>query len=406
MRLLARYFLAAGMATLTGTPAHAQQDAAAEPAVAQAAEATASDTWFTRVAFSPSRVIAASDFQSGGDAARSVSVEIGRQTNGSADWHRVYNYPSYGVGLYAARFDRAQELGQPLAVYGFFSWPFPIAQRVQLSADVGIGVTWNWNAFDARTNPTNTALGSSLAYQVSGAALVHYLASAHASVFAGVNVTHWSNGATKQPNLGLAVIGPQVGVRYDVARRTAHPRVRDADLPAFVPAWELVGGGAGSSKNVVAAGSGATASGDRRRSFGAFNVTTAVQRQFYRFGKIASGADITYDGAAGARVDVVNGREIESRAPADQRFAVGVYGGYEHVMARLSVLLHLGYTVSRGVEDENVPRFYQRYGARFRFSEHLWGTFAVRSVKGRKANFMELGLGYRVRLAGRGARQP
>jgi hypothetical protein len=406
MRVIARYFLAASMAILAGTTAHAQQDSAGGPAAATATDATAPDTWFTRVAFSPSRVIAASDFQSGGDAARSVSVEIGRQTNGSSDWHRVYNYPSYGVGLYAARFDHEQELGKPLAAYGFFSWPFPIARRVQLSADVGLGVTWNWNPFDARTNPTNTALGSSLAYHVQGAALVGYLATAHASVFAGVNVTHWSNGATKQPNLGLAVIGPEIGVRYDVDARTAHARPRDADLPAFVPAWEFVVGGAGSSKNVVAAGTGATLNGDRRRSFAAFNVTAAVQRQFYRFGKVASGADVTYDGAAGARVDVVNGREIDSRAPADQRFATGVYGGYEHVMARLSVLLHLGYTLSRGVEDENVPRFYQRYGARFQFSDHLWGTFAVRSVKGRKADFMELGLGYRVRLAGRGARQP
>src|SRR5262249_51127839 len=124
---------------------------------------------FVRVAMTPSRVVASSDFRSGGDAATAVSIEVGRQTNGSADWHRVYSYPSYGVGLSAARFDHGEELGNPLAAYGFFSWPFPIAQRLEMSADIGLGVSWNWNAFDPATNPTNTALGSSLAYHVSGA---------------------------------------------------------------------------------------------------------------------------------------------------------------------------------------------------------------------------------------------
>ena len=194
--------------------------------------------------------------------------------------------------------------------------------------------------------------------------LLHYLAARRASVYGGISVTHWSNGATKQPNLGLAVIGPKIGVRYDFSPRAAHPRANRERLAPFVPAWELVAGLGGSSKNVVAAGTPPVADVDRRRSFNAVNVTTGLQRHFYRFGRIAAGADLTYDGAAGARVDVVDGRTIESRAPADRRGAVGVFGGYEHVMARLSVLLQLGYAAWRGFDDPEVPRFYQRYGMR------------------------------------------
>ena len=393
-RIVASVFV---LAMTMAPAARAQPPAAGDGATSQAPPA-APDSWFARVAVAPGRVVAASDFQSGGDGARSVAIEAGRQTSGAADWHRVYNYPSYGIGLYAARFDHDRELGSPVAVYGFFSWPFPIASRVQISADVGMGVAWNWNAFDAATNPTNTALGSSAAYQINGTVLLHYLAADHASFYGGLNVTHWSNGSTKQPNLGLAVIGPQVGVRYDFAPRLLHRRARTSELPRFVPAWEFVVGAGGSSKNVVAAGVGTTADGDRRRSFGALNVTAAMQRHVYRFGRVAAGGDLTYDGSAGARIDVIGGRQIESRAPADRRLSFGAYGGYEHVMARLSLLLQLGYTIWRGVDDPEVPRFYQRYGARFQLSDHVWTTFAVRAVKGRKASFMELGLGYRIRF--------
>ena len=332
--------------------ARAQQQAPSAEPPAAADPADADDTWFARVAYAPSRVLAASDFGSGGDEARAVTVEIGRQTGGAREWHRVYNYPSYGVGFFAGRFDHDRELGRPIAVYGFFSWPFPLSRRAQLTADLGIGVAWDWHAFDPTTNPSNTALGSTAAYHVDGGVLLHYLAAPHASVYGGMNVTHWSNGATRQPNLGLAVIGPKVGVRYDVAPRVAHPRTPRRDLAPFVPVWAFVAGVAGSTKNVVAAANAPADAIDRRRSFNAVNVTTGIERQFYRFGKVAAGADATYDGAAGARVDLFDGRQVESRAPVEHRFAVGVYGGYEHVMARLSVLLH----DFEGLSHEHIAR--------------------------------------------------
>ena len=356
--------------------------------------------WFLRAGYSPARVLAASPFVSGEDVARTLTLELGRQTDGTRDWHRVYNYPSYGIGFYAGRFDQEQEIGRPFATYGFFSWPFPVSNRVQLTADFGLGVSWNWTEFDRQTNPANTALGSDVAYHIDGGFSLRFLATNRTSVYAGVNVTHWSNGAAKQPNLGLAVVGPKVSVRQNFAPQILPPRAGAADLPRFEPSWEFVVGGAGSGKNAVATTSSRIEAVDRWRDFGAFDVTAALQRQFYRFGKVATGADITYDGATGARVEIVDGRQVESRAAVDDRFALGLYGGYEHVIARFSLLFQLGYTVWRGFEDAEIPRFYQRYGSRFYFTDHFWATFAVRSIKVRKANFLEFGLGYRVRWSG------
>src|SRR5882672_1208059 len=88
--------------------------------------------WFLRAGYSPGIVLAASPFVSGDNGARAMTVEVGRQTDGTRDWHRVYNYPSYGVGFYAGRFDHERELGHPFGAYGFFSWPFPISDRVHV----------------------------------------------------------------------------------------------------------------------------------------------------------------------------------------------------------------------------------------------------------------------------------
>jgi len=323
-------------------------------------EPTPSNLWFVRAGYSSAVVLAASQFASDDDAARAMTIEIGRQTSGTRDWHHVYNYPSYGVGFYLGRFGRDRELGRPLAAYGFFSWPFPIANRIQVTSDLGLGVTWRWNEFHPQSNPTNTALGSDAGFHIDCGLYLHYLANARTSMFAGLNVTHWSNGGTKLPNLGLAAVGPKVGMRYNLAPQVAPPRARAEDLPRFSPSWEFIAGGAGSPR------SGATP---------AFNVTAGIQRQFYRFGKVAVGADATRDGP----------------------IAAGVYGGYEHVIARFSVLAQFGQTVWREFEDPDTPRFYQRYGSRFHLTDHLWTTFAVRAVKLRKARFVEFGVGYRSR---------
>jgi hypothetical protein len=384
---------AACLVLLLATAAYGQDGPVADPAATPPP-----NPWFVRTGFMPAQVLASSAFETDGNGARALTLEVGRQADGSRAWHRVYNYPSYGVGFSAARFDRDRELGRPFSTYGFFSWPFPVSSRAQLTADMALGVSWNWNEFHRQTNAANTALGSDVAYQVDGGLSFRFLATPRTSVYAGLNVTHWSNGATSQPNLGLANVGPKLGVRYDFAPRTVPPRAAASLLPPFAPSWELVAGGAGSPKSAVAKTSTNVPLSDRWREFGAFNVTGGVQRHFYRFGKAAAGADITYDGATGARVEAVGSQLVDVRVPRDERFGVGIYGGYEHLIARIGVLAQFGYTVWRGFEDDEVPRFYQRYGTRFYLSEHVWGIFAVRSMKFRKATHLEIGVGYRTRL--------
>ena len=135
-----------------------------------------------------------------------------------------------------------------------------------------------------------------------------------------------------------------------------------------------------------------------RANFGVFDVTAAVQRQFYQFGKIAGGTDITYDGAAGTRID---GTDRVWRAPAVQRWGVGLYGGYEHVIGRFSALVQVGDNVARGISNTHSSRLYARYGWRYQVNERVWSTVAIRSHGFRRANVLEFGVGYRFRRAGR-----
>jgi Lipid A 3-O-deacylase (PagL) len=355
------------------------------------------EQWFTRVGFTPAFVLPNNPFLSGETPPNqqthwtpSMTIEMGRQTNGSRDWHHLYGLPTYGFGFSVASFGDGVESGRPLDAYTFFSWPFArLSRRVQLTTDFGMGVSWNWKEYNEETDSYRTVLGSNMNARIDWGFYVRHLTTRQMSVYAGIDFTHRSNGGMRQPNGGINVIGPSVALRYDLAPER---QVQIRHVPTFQPAWEFVIGGAAGRKNVVGKTNPAI-----RRDYGAFDVTAALQRHFYRYGKVAAGTDLTYDGATGARVGMVEGNAVQWRPGAGQRLAIGFYGGYEHVIDRFGALVQAGYDVVRGFEDPGRPQFYMRYGWRYHVNDRLWGLFAIRSIEGRRADFLEFGAGYRMR---------
>ena len=351
--------------------------------------------WFTRVGLTPAFVLPKNPFEASGSLAdeqtrwlSSMTFEVGKQTDGSRDWHHLYGLPTYGFGFSMASFGDGVETGRPLDAYTFFSWPFArLSKRVQMTTDFGMGVSWNWKEFSEETKDYRTVLGSNVNARIDWGFYLRHLMTRKMSVYAGVDFTHRSNGGMRQPNSGINVIGPSVSLRYDFVPERA-TQIRP--VPPFQPAWEFVMGSAVGGKNVIEHTNPVV-----RRDYGALEFTTGLQRHFYRYGKVAAGTDLTYDGAAGARVDIIKGNPVQWRPGAGQRLAIGLYGGYEHVIERFGALVQAGYSIARGFEDPS-PRFYMRYGWRYYVNDRLWGLFAIRSIEGRRADFLEIGAGYRI----------
>jgi len=355
-----------------------------------------SGQWFSRVGFTPALVLPKNPFettQTSGDVhtrwISSMTFEIGRQTDGSRDWHHLYGLPTYGFGFSVASFGDGEETGQPLDAYTFFSWPFArLSKRFQLTTDFGMGVSWNWKEFSEETKDYRTVLGSNVNARIDWGFYLRHLMTRKVSVYGGIDFTHRSNGGMRQPNSGINVIGPSAALRYDfVPERAAQVR----HVPPFRPAWEFVMGSAIGGKNVIEHTNPVVS-----RDYGALEFTTALQRHFYRYGKVAAGTDLTYDGAAGARVDIIEGNAVHWRPGAGQRLAIGLYGGYEHVIDQFGALVQAGYSVARAFDDPTSPRFYMRYGWRYYINDRFWAMFAIRSIEGRRADFLELGAGFRI----------
>jgi hypothetical protein len=349
------------------------------------AQSIEENPWFVRAGITPSFILPNNPFPTTNNVesvprGSDVTIEAGRQTDGSEKWHELYGMPSYGVGLSIASFGNDVQRIRPIEVYTFFSWPFArINERLDVTTDFGMGLSWNWQE----------ALGSNVNARIDWGFFARYLTTPKTNLYMGVDFTHRSNGGTVEPNRGINVIGPKVALRYNFA--SDEPPMPSGDRPPFERAWEFVAGGAAGVKNAIEQRDPIV-----RQDFGALDATAAVQYHFYRFGKVAGGTDVTYDGSKGARLDADN---QEVRADVGQRWALGLYGGYEHLIGRLSALVQMGSIVARGFDDPETPRLYARYGWRFQINDRYWATFSIRARDGRDADALEFGGGYRIPIS-------
>jgi hypothetical protein len=360
------------------------------------AQGVGDNLWFVRTGATSGFILPANPYMTSVSDARDpirwgqdLTVEIGRQTDGGSEWHQLYGIPSYGFGFSVASFRNDVKHARPMEAYTFFSWPFlRLSDRLDLTTDFGMGMSWHWKEVDDTTESLETKLGSDLNARIDWGFYLRYASTPRITIFTGIDYTHRSNGGMVQPDRGINVIGPKVAVQYSLARTPSPPLV--VDRPPFHPTWEFIVGGAGGVKNVIERADPLT-----RGDFWTLDTTAAVQRQFYRFGKIAAGTDVTYDGSLGARID---GANTMWRADAGQRWAVGIYGGYEHIVGRFGAIVQVGEYVFRGFAASDSTRLYQRFGWRYHMSDRCWSTVAIRAIEGRKANALEFGVGYRMPL--------
>jgi hypothetical protein len=365
------------------------------PAICSAQSVDASNPWFVRFGLSSSHIVSTNPFdlirdRDGGPIERGfdLTLEAGRQTDGSTEWHRMYGLPSYGFGVSIASFRNDVAHSQPLEAYTFFSWPFVrLNDRLDVTTDLGMGLSWHWKTHNHTTNSYAAPLSSDLNAYIDWGFYLRWATTPRTLLYTGLDYTHRSNGGVVQSDQGINVIGPRIALQYNFA--PAARKYWAVDRPPFQPAWEFLVGGAAGLKSVA---EGTTPMFQQR--FGTLDVTACAQRHFYQFGKVAAGTDLTYDGSTGARLE--SGQPARRAGPGD-RWALALYGGYEHVIGRFGAILQPGYILTRGFENPESSRFYQRFGWRYHVTERFWSSVSIRAKAGRKADALEFGVGYRVR---------
>ncbi len=145
-----------------------------------------------------------------------ASITLGFQTTGKKKWQRIWNYPEIGVGFYTADLRNPQVLGVPMAFYGFFEAPIFRQKRFSFNYLFALGAVYLNKHFDRLTNNTNIVNGSVINIYANVDLELRY-ATKYGIYFTTLGLTHYSNGGSQIPNLGLNVFAVSVGARFKTA---------------------------------------------------------------------------------------------------------------------------------------------------------------------------------------------
>ena len=143
----------------------------------------------------------------------------------------IYRDAYQGVGIGWNEFN--PQLGNPVSVFLLQGARIAsLSNRLALNYEWNLGLTFGWKPYDEIDNPDNKLIGSRVTAYIGFDLYLRWIASRHVDLNFGLNVTHYSNGNTQFPNLGLNTAALRIGAAYYINRHSPRLLYRHEAMPA------------------------------------------------------------------------------------------------------------------------------------------------------------------------------
>lgn len=313
---------------------------------------------------------------------------------GQESWHKVFRYPTYGVGIYQAYFvPQNNLLGNPGAFYMFFNQSLLGNERINVGYDLACGLSYNFLNYHPENNPEQLAIGTAqnVVFQLEAQTGFRILKRLDGAV--GIGFTHFSNGRIRTPQRGINLYHVSASLRYHPGvlypkngLKEGWPKVRPEPiqhlLPKFKPRWEF------SVCPSVGVATPEEQVNWEDRSIHYFIATLDLSTAYHYayFGKIGFGIDFFYDESLNEKRGTPR-----STLPFEEELYWGSHILHEFMIHRIRVVTHLGITLS---QREYKGKWFARIGLRYNFAKNFYFRSVLKTPEGFKADFIEWGLGY------------
>lgn len=327
----------------------------------------------------------------------SASLRFEHQTDGSKGWHQMYNYPSYGMGIYFAKFSVPNQLGNPISLYGFLSSTLYRHGRFALKTDFSLGLAFNWEHFSS-SNTLNVAMGGPLSCYIDAAIVAYYNMCNHFDLGMGLALSHFSNGALKKPNKGINVLSPKLVFKY---KPYDNIRLKITEKPRSESYFENLTTfffGVHDVQTVI--NPKKENESYENHSYLVFGLDDKFLRRFNLKHSLGLGIGIGYNQYVGTEYRIENDKMVFSEIPVMQRFHLSAYISYEYRIHRLAILLEPGIYIYKNESDKS-ENFFQRIGFRHYLSDSFFYGVSLRAAYFSVAQYIEWTIGYRINGIGR-----
>jgi len=145
-----------------------------------------------------------------------VSIELNliKKTYGKQAWQAHQGYPSFGVAVSYFNFGDNAVFGSAVAAMPNFTFKFLEKKRWHAHLRIGVGTAYLTRPYNVVHNPTNNAIGSHFNSMIGFRFGTGWQLNERWTLQSSLSYTHFSNGASTLPNLGLNIPALNLGVTY------------------------------------------------------------------------------------------------------------------------------------------------------------------------------------------------
>jgi hypothetical protein len=319
----------------------------------------------------------------------SIEARLGWQTKGEHPWETPFNNMSYGIGWYAGAIGDPEILGSPNALYGFADFPLSYGKKSNQHLGIALGLSYDLNPYNPEDNPTNDAIGSRIDVYFNLAYGWRTQLNRELDLLYGIDFTHFSNGRTSTPNMGLNMFGLHLGVEYkwnamqkeidkDLFTKrllNVRPQDRMPSEPEVRKEHKVqIYYAAGTVQNNEQAGT------DER--FLTSSIVLEYQYELNSMHGFSGGLDVFYDAS------------LEPKYPESSDWWIyGIHGGYDFMFYRFSIRAQVGTYLS---DDRGKGAFWLRPAVKYDITDKLYAQVGLKTFAGAAADWVEYGIGVQL----------
>ena len=337
-----------------------------------------------------------------------VGFRLGKQSSGRKEWQQIHAYPQYGVGI--SYFDLGNAnvdsmFGKPLSFYFFYGAPIAHSGKFRLNADLEIGLSTAFHAYDPESNPDQTIIGATTNLHSGLSLELYYQLSRRLDLALGLSFMHFSNGKIYTPQQGINLFGFNLSSVYHY---DPHPRKRKneekilrpdfikSEIESFKPVseWSVMG-----SIGTVQVDPGMWKHNngdlDTTKNLGPRYFTNSISvdyaHQRWQKWKLAAGVDFFFDRSA---VHLYPNKLPDEVGYSGKAF-YGAHIGLHYCVGRVSALFNYGRYIYKPFDERG--KWYMRVGGRFVIAPKMEAQISLKTRNGRIADWIEWGMVYKFR---------
>ena len=303
-------------------------------------------------------------------------LNVQRQTTGKKYWHQLYKFPKVGYSF--AYFDyHNPALGQSYAVSTYINKALLRTKKSELNYRLGLGIAYLTAGYDQETNHKNSVASSALNAALQTRFEYDYRIFPKVSLLVGLGLNHYSNGATKKPNLGINVPTLSFGANFHTV---AAFETKEQTLPEWnkemfytistTAGWRQIGP-------------------SDTRQYMVQSLSLALGKPLNRKSNFMLGTEGFYDRSL--KIQQQTDTTLTGKPFPDTK-KVGMFIGHELVFGDLALEKQLGYYVYRPYKSATA--YYERLGLKYHFTPKVFGAVDLK-IHGFAADVLEWRVGYR-----------